>query len=61
MFPGEDFAGAGNHAFDPLGTPLVTPDDSSYELDIESPPPLVVDPLEQAVDIEELKVSPTES
>ncbi len=57
VFPGEDFAGAGNHAFDPLGTPLVTPDDSSYELDLDSPPPLIVDPLEQAVDIDDLHLS----
>jgi predicted amidohydrolase len=57
VFPGEDFAGAGNHAFDPLGTPLVTSDDSTYELALDSPPQLVVDPLEEAVDITRLHLS----
>jgi len=59
VFPGEDFAGAGNYVFDPLGNPLPTPDDRSYEIAVDSPPPLVVDPLGEAVRIEEVRVVDT--
>ena len=58
---GEDFAGAGNHAFDPLGTPVPTHDDSSYEPALESPPALIVDPLEQFVDIDTVDVAGAEA
>lgn len=44
-FPGEEFAGAGNHVFDPLGEPVRTADDHLYELDLGRAGQLVVDPL----------------
>ncbi len=47
----ENFAGAGNHVFDPLGEPVRTADDVSYELALEREPELVVDPREEALDI----------
>lgn len=53
---GEEFAGAGNHVFDPLGTPVETKDDRSYDVDVEHPPALVVDPLDQAVNIDRVEV-----
>lgn len=43
--PGEDFAGAGNHLFDPSGEPVRTPDDRTYDLDLDHPAAVVVDPL----------------
>jgi omega-amidase len=46
-FAGEDFAGAGNHVFDPLGEDLRTTDDVSYDLDVEHPPTLIVDPRDE--------------
>jgi len=46
VWPGEEFAGAGNYVFDPVGNPVRTLDDTSYVLDFEHPPRLVVDPLE---------------
>jgi predicted amidohydrolase len=42
---GERFAGAGNYAFDPSGEPLRTPNDRTYEADLQAPPDLVVDPV----------------
>jgi predicted amidohydrolase len=44
-WPGEDFAGAGNHVFDPSGEPVRTLDDRTYELDVDRPAGVVVDPL----------------
>ena len=55
-WPEEDFAGAGNHVFDPAGEPVRTADDRTYELDVENPPPSIVDPLEQAVEIRKIDV-----
>jgi predicted amidohydrolase len=43
--PGERFAGAGNHVFDPHGDPVRTADDTSYSLDRERGRGLVVDPV----------------
>jgi omega-amidase len=54
--PSEDFAGAGNHVFDPMGEPVRTSDDRSYELDLDHPPALVVDPVAAAVDIGDVVV-----
>ncbi|MCD4749575.1 MAG: hypothetical protein K8R59_09380 [Thermoanaerobaculales bacterium] len=45
-FPKEDFAGAGNYVFDPVGEPVMTVDDHTYRLDFEHPPRSMVDPLE---------------
>jgi len=47
-----EFAGAGNHVFDPAGEPVRTADDRSYELDFNNPPPSIVDPVEQFVEID---------
>jgi predicted amidohydrolase len=44
--PGESFAGAGNHVFDPHGEPVRTADDRTYELDRGRLAPLVVDPAD---------------
>lgn len=46
VFCGEDFSGAGNYVFDPLGEPVRTADDHNYRLEIDHRPPLVVDPRE---------------
>lgn len=56
VHPGEDFAGAGNHVFDPLGEAIRTADDVLYDIDIEDPPQLVVDPREEAVEISAVEV-----
>lgn len=42
---GEDFAGAGNHVFDPLGEAVRTKDDHVYDLDLARGEELIVDPL----------------
>jgi len=54
--PGEVFAGAGNHVFDPLGEPVRTLDDHTYLLDRSRGASLIVDPLETFVDIQDVKV-----
>lgn len=46
VFPGEDFAGAGNYVFDPLGDSIPTSDDRSYRISTDHPPRRLVDPLE---------------
>jgi predicted amidohydrolase len=57
-FPGESFAGAGNHVFDPVGNPVTTADDHTYWLDRELFRQVMVDPLETAVDIAAMEVFP---
>lgn len=57
VFEGEDFAGAGNHIFDPLGEAVRTSDDTLYDIAVESPPNLIVDPRDEAVEITKLEVS----
>jgi predicted amidohydrolase len=52
----DEFAGAGNHVFDPAGEPVRTADDRTYELDVDNPPPTIVDPVEHAVDIERVEI-----
>jgi predicted amidohydrolase len=42
--PGEDFDGAGNHVFDPLGEPVPTADDHTYDLDRARLGAVLVDP-----------------
>jgi predicted amidohydrolase len=49
--PDETFAGAGNHVFDPLGDPVPTPDDHTYQLAPLDRRRLLVDPLQTWVDI----------
>ena len=51
VFEGEDFAGAGNHVFDPLGEEVRTADDVLYDIAVENQPDLIVDPREEAVAI----------
>ena len=51
---GERFAGAGNHVFDPLGEPVRTADDRTYDLDRARLGDLVVDPVRGFVDIREI-------
>ena len=59
VWPQEDFAGAGNHVFDPSGEPVRTADDRTYEIDVENPPPPIVDPLQTFVDVRKLDVIET--
>ncbi len=54
--PGESFAGAGNHVFDPLGEPVRTPDDHLYVIDPAITQRLVVDPLQTYVAIDRVDV-----
>ena len=56
VWSGEDFSGAGNYVFDPLGEPVRTLDDHNYRLDIEHRPALVVDPREHPPSLGELEV-----
>jgi predicted amidohydrolase len=51
-----EFAGAGNHVFDPSGEPVRTADDRTYELDLDNPPPSIVDPLVQFVEIDRVEI-----
>jgi predicted amidohydrolase len=55
--PDEHFAGAGNHVFDPSGEPVRTADDRTYELDVEHPPPSIVDPIERFVAIDRVEIT----
>lgn len=52
----DEFAGAGNHVFDPAGEPVRTADDRTYELDLDNPPPTIVDPLEHAVVVDRIDI-----
>jgi predicted amidohydrolase len=56
VLPDGEFAGAGNHLFNPIGEPIRTVDDRSYEIDLENPPPLVVDPVGEHVAIEHVEL-----
>jgi predicted amidohydrolase len=58
VHPGENFAGAGNHVFDPLGEAVRTADDTLYEIAVEKRPPLIVDPREEHVDVQKVDVLP---
>lgn len=51
-----DFAGAGNHVFDPCGEPVRTDDDRSYDLDVDNPTPSVVDPVERYIEIDRVEI-----
>ena len=51
-----EFAGAGNHVFDPSGEPVRTADDRSYELALDNPPQSIVDPAEHFVSIETVEI-----
>ncbi len=58
LWSDEEFAGAGNHVFDPVGEPVRTADDRTYELDLDCPPPTIVDPLEHYIDISQVDIVP---
>jgi len=45
-YPEEPFAGAGNHVFNPLGDPVYPAEDRFYDLDLNTPPRVTVDPLD---------------
>ena len=55
--PGERFAGAGNHVFDPHGEPVRTGDDHGYDLDPGRLADLVVDPAADHRDIAAVEVA----
>lgn len=55
VWVGEDFAGAGNHVFDPHGDPVRTPDDHAYSLDRARLRDLVVDPAAGFVAIDRVE------
>ena len=54
--PAEGFAGAGNYVFDPLGDPVPTADDHTYDLLEARRDALLVNPLDTCMDISEVKV-----
>jgi predicted amidohydrolase len=56
VYADEEFAGAGNHVFDPLGETVRTADDVVYEIDLENRRPLVVDPTAEAVEIDRVDI-----
>ncbi len=53
---GEEFAGAGNHVFDPLGEAVRTRDDHFYDLDLDRAADVVIDPVENFRDIQRVDV-----
>ncbi len=55
VHPGEDFAGAGNYVFDPLGEQITSSDDHIYVINLEHPPQLIVDPLEHPSTVTEIE------
>jgi len=55
-YPGEQFAGAGNHVFDPLGDPVGTSDDHTYNLDRSRLNAVMIDPLKTYVDIQTVEL-----
>ncbi len=54
--PGERFAGAGNHVFDPLGEPVRSDDDRFWDLDPARRRAVLIDPLETYRDVRKLQV-----
>jgi predicted amidohydrolase len=56
VLPDGEFAGAGNHLFDPTGEAIRTTDDRSYEIDLDNPPPLVIDPAGEHVAIDRVEL-----
>jgi predicted amidohydrolase len=54
--PKEDFAGAGNHVFDPLGDPIATTDDHTYDLDRSRFGAVLIDPLKTCVDVKRVEM-----
>jgi omega-amidase len=56
----DEFAGAGNHVFDPAGEPVRTADDRTYMLDFDNPPQAIVDSVEQFVAIDRVEIIKSE-
>ena len=56
QLPGEKFAGAGNHVFDPIGDPVPTNEDHTYFLDRERFSAVLIDPLKNYVDVTDVQV-----
>ncbi len=54
--PDEVFAGAGNHVFDPIGDPIPTNDDHTYILDRSRFGAVLIDPLKNHVDVQNVDV-----
>jgi deaminated glutathione amidase len=54
-YPGEDFDGAGNYVFDPVGDPIVTCDDLTYDLDRKRLEAVIVDPRKTYIDIQRVE------
>lgn len=55
-YPGEDFDGAGNHVFDPLGDPVPTSDDHTYILERHRLDEVIVDSRKTYIDIHRIEV-----
>ena len=55
--PDEDFAGAGNHVFDPLGDPVPTEDDHTYLLDRRRFDAVLIDPLRDYRDVRKVELA----
>jgi len=55
--PGERFAGAGNHVFDPHGDAVHSADDHVYVLDREHLAPLIVDPERDYRDVDTVDIA----
>ena len=54
--PDENFAGAGNHVFDPMGDPVPTNDDHTYLLDRSRFGAVLIDPLKDHVEVPHVEV-----
>ena len=54
--PAERFAGAGNCVFDPLGEPVRTADDLTYDLELTRAAEVLVDPLRTYCRIDQVEV-----
>lgn len=57
-YPGEMFSGAGNHVFDPLGDPVPTADDHTYQLERQRLDAVLVDPRKTWRDVSIVEVKP---
>lgn len=53
--PGERFAGAGNHVFDPMGDPRYPVEDTWYDLPLNEPVKPTVDPVEGFVAVDRIE------
>jgi len=56
-YSGEDFDGAGNHVFDPVGNPVPTNDDHAYVLDRSRFDSVIIDPLKTYLQIDRIELN----